>query len=374
MSINSIILSFTLVFLTQNLSSAELYEPGQSVRALAMGGAYSAVVRDRDALFYNPAGLNQVEGFYVSLFDLDIGLNGESAVETVNNLSDAADLSEQLDALYGNPIWLGFGAQAAFYMKNFGFTYYDAGYVNLALENPTFPTFNVTYFNDLGYAFGLSFNMTPAFALGITARRLTRSGGMVPVGIETLQSLNSNDVTDSINQNGTGLGLDVGMLWYLPTGIPSRLALVYRNVGDTSFQSTTDGGTDPAGIKSELMLGWAMDIEAPGLIIRPAFDYKHINKTSEPLGKKLHFGVEVDLPLITVRGGFSQGYYTWGAGLGLGPLDIEFATYGVELGEYPGQDEDRRYMLQIAMELGFDMDFNFSDFGSVNRRKLKQRR
>ena len=58
----------------------------------------------------------------------------------------------------------------------------------------------------------------------------------------------------------------------------------------------------------------------------------------------------------------------------MGPLDIELATYGVELGAYAGQVEDRRYMLEISSELGFDVDLSFSDFGSTNRRKLKQRR
>jgi hypothetical protein len=32
-------------------------------------------------------------------------------------------------------------------------------------------------------------------------------------------------------------------------------------------------------------------------------------------------------------------------------------TYGVELGEYPGQLEDRRYLASVTLEFGFDGGF-----------------
>ena len=72
--------------------------------------------------------------------------------------------------------------------------------------------------------------------------------------------------------------------------------------------------------------------------------------------------------------GFSQGYYSLGASLDLFLFQIDLAYYGVELGEYPGQDEDRRIQIAFTMDMGFDPSFNFMDFNKVKGRKLKQRR
>ena len=123
-----------------------------------------------------------------------------------------------------------------------------------------------------------------------------------------------------------------------------------------------------------MTLGLAASIEVPGITITPALDYRYINDSSIVLAKKLSFGLEMELPLISVRGGFHQGYYTMGAGLDLGFFRLEAATYGEELGVYAGQQEDRRYLIEFAMELGMDMNFSFLTDGAEGKRRLKQRR
>jgi hypothetical protein len=60
----------------------------------------------------------------------------------------------------------------------------------------------------------------------------------------------------------------------------------------------------------------------------------------------------------------------------MGLLKFDLATYGVELGEYPGQKEDRRWLFEMTMELGFDPNFNLlgSGSGGSGSRRLKRRR
>ena len=55
---------------------------------------------------------------------------------------------------------------------------------------------------------------------------------------------------------------------------------------------------------------------------------------------------------------------------------IEAETYGVELGEYPGQKEDRRYIVQLKTEICIpDIDlFDISSKGGAARRSVKRRR
>ena len=79
--------------------------------------------------------------------------------------------------------------------------------------------------------------------------------------------------------------------------------------------------------------------------------------------------------MIDARAGLNQGYYTLGVGADLGFLRVDAATYGVELGVYPGQLEDRRYILQISTKLGFNPSFDFSGSGGQSRTsRIKQRR
>lgn len=361
-------------FFVCNTNASELYESARNVRALGMGHAFTAVVNDDWALYYNPAALSQVKGYYISLLSLNVGLNGTQALETIENISSASgSIGDQLASITGDRLWIAYNGNMAFYMKNFGLNYFYDGYIDPYVTNPAFSSLNITYYLDQGYGMGFAFGGED-ISLGFSFRRITRTGGYIPIGVDSLQSVTFDEISDQISRTGLGYGLDVGFLWRINSVSPMRIGAVYKNLGNTTFQATGSSTTAPTGIDGEVAVGWAMDIEAPGITITPAFDYKHILKSSEPLAKKIHFGVEVDLPILTLRGGFSQGYYTYGLGIGMGVLDIELATYGVELGTYAGQVEDRRYMLEITSELGFDMDLSFSDFGSTNRRKLKQRR
>jgi len=45
-----------------------------------------------------------------------------------------------------------------------------------------------------------------------------------------------------------------------------------------------------------------MRIEGPGFSLRPAIDFNHINMSQEQIGKRLHGGAELVLPILTLRG------------------------------------------------------------------------
>lgn len=366
----SIIRIILILILSTKVYSQEYREVGTSIRALGMGNAFTAIVNDKDSLFYNPAGLNKVEGIYLTLFDLGLGINGLDKQDLLNNV-DSSDIAATITALAGEQIWLNYKGKAAFTMGNFAAAYFYDGFLSTLVENPTFPTVNISYFNDIGYAAGFGFGVTPMISMGVVTKVINRTGGTVPIGMDVLDSLDSATIESEVNKTGKGYALDYGLNFNLPAA--NYISFVYKNIGNTAYQATGSGDNPPSD-DSEMIIGWGMDIDLPGLNIRPAIDYKHINDSSTPLGKKLHFGLELDLPLLTVRGGINQGYYTWGFSASLGPLEIDFANYAVELGVYPGQNEDRRLILSMKVEFGFDMDFNFVDYGSVNRQRLKQRR
>jgi hypothetical protein len=210
-------------------------------------------------------------------------------------------------------------------------------------------------------------------------RRTTRTGTNYPLTASSLVNLDATAITDNLKNRGTAYASDLGVNLSLPGPVSPTLSLVWRNMGVTKF-SHERGLKAPPSDRDEMSLGAGITIDALLVKIRPAIDYRHINWANEQFGKKLHLGVEVSLPIIDVRVGLNQGYYTLGAGVDLGFIRVDAATYGVELGEYPGQLQDRRYALQFTLEMGFNPGTGFlggggsQTGGSAGRRGLKQRR
>jgi hypothetical protein len=373
-------LFFIISFLGKPGFAEELYENNISLRALGMGNAYTAVVSDKDALFYNPAGLARVRGINWTIMDPRLGVDGYDVVTTVTGAAGSGNNADTLRSLFGKNLWLGAGMKTALAIPGFAFAIYDSAEIAAYLSNPAFPNMNFRYINDYGAAIGVGVDVAEVFQIGVVGKRITRSGAEFPLGLSTLGTLTNEAISSQISSQGTGYTLDLGTTFIIPAGtVTPTFALVWKQIGSTQF--TLDSGTlAPPRIREEVIFGFAAPIDLPGLNIIPALDFKHITRTEEQLGKKLHLGVEFEFPLLRVRGGFNQGYYTMGVGIDMTFLKLDAATYGVELGEYPGQLEDRRYLLQATMELGFDPGFVFGGGkgskggGGGSRTSVKPRR
>lgn len=362
---------------------ADIFDEGwTSVRALGMGNAYTAVVEDGDALFYNPANLALVSGFNWTIADPKIGVSGVEAYAKITDVQNSSSYVETLKKMYGESVWAGGSAKSAFFMPYFAFGVYDNLDASLILNNPAYPKLNANVVNDFGYALGFAIPVIPKIAsVGFTTKRITRTGGRLPLGPSFIGTLDPDTIRSEIERKGSGYSLDAGLTMAFETPVFSpRVSLVWKNMGVTKFRN--DGTTEaPTGDRDEMILGLASEFSLPLIDVRPALDIRGLNRGDVQLGKRLNFGVEVDLPFLDLRAGFHQGYLSYGVGLSFGLLEVEVASYGVELGEYPGQLEDRRYLLQITLELGFDPGFNLlsgkSSSGKVSSSKargLKQRR
>lgn len=371
----NIIYLIIIAFMSFNESNAaELFEYGQSIRALGMGNAYSAVVTDGDALFYNPAALGRVKGINLTIVNLNAGVNGQNALESAQAIagSDAAGIDRFSD-YFGQRIWLGMGGKINLYMPHFGVSVYDSGFFGFELKDPILPYMDINYINDYGLVMGGSFSVGPSSSVGFTVKKITRSGTSEQIGVSNFVDTETSDLLTNFSRRGNGYGADLGMVWEIPAPFNPVISGVWKDVGGTSFLKEA-GVAKPNKISEEKILGAAASFDLTVFAMTAAIDYKHIETPREPLGKKLHMGLELDLPIVDIRGGFGQGYYSLGASLDFFLFQLDFAYYGVELGEYPGQDEDRRIQFAMTMDLGFDPSFKFIDFNKVKGRKVKQRR
>jgi hypothetical protein len=374
-----------LLFCGSFARAYEVADQWSSVRAEGMGGAYTSVVNDGDALFYNPAGLAGQTRFEWELFDPRAGANGIDNLKTLQDVvsGGTSNLASSLQQLYGKRVWLQAGTKSAILIPGFAMGAFVNSQAGIYVANPANTTMNLNYFFDYGFAAGGGFELIPSFMkFGLSARRFNRTGTSLPIGAATLANLDTDALQNELKRRGTGYAADLGATFTLPGPVSPSLSVVYRNAGMTSFTHEEGAGAPPP-IDPELVIGGAMKISGGLVDITPALDFRYANRSDIDVGKKMHIGCEVALPLLSLRAGLNQGYYTAGVGLNLGLIQLDAATYGVELGAYPGQQEDRRYVAQLRIQLGFDPgSFGLGGSGSrvdsngdpIRQSHLKQRR
>jgi hypothetical protein len=378
------ILVFVTAFLFQLKSSwaGEFQESWGSARAMGMGGAFTAVASEGDALLYNPAALSRVTGVYWTIMNPRLGVNGPQALEIARTASSGSTLADTLDTLYGKAIWVGAGAMTSFVVPNFGVAAYANGNVGLNLQNPAYPEMNINYIFDYGIAVGGAIDFVPKiWSIGATVRRVNRTGTNLPLGAAVLSDLDIDSIKAELMNRGTGYGLDLGTMLTVPSPLHPTLALTIRNFGYTAF-THDEGMRSPPRADPDITVGGSLTFDTPIFNITTAMDYRYADRSDIQVGKKINLGMEFDLPLLQFRAGLHQGYYALGTSLSMGVLSFDLATYGVELGEYPGQLEDRRYMLQMNLGIGLDLgwfggsggDGANGPSGTSGRRRLKQRR
>ncbi|MBX3021722.1 MAG: hypothetical protein KF799_08615 [Bdellovibrionales bacterium] len=334
-----------------------------TARALGMGDAYTALADDSSALFFNPAGLSRVSGLNWKIFSLRVGTSGLDAYKKISDLSGAegSDMADQIEELYGEHIYTGLGVESAFTAPMFGFAIFDHADALVQVDNPVYPEISTSVINDYGYVAGMGAPIGPFFEFGVAFKYVKRTGARVPFAAGFLADLDTELIMSHLTGWGKGYGADAGFNVVLPAPFfKATFSTVWRNIGQMHFRSDNPDVSIPFE-DNDLTLGLALQFDLPLVSIRPAIDFRYLNSADYQLTRKINFGVEVGLPLVDIRAGFREGYYTYGVGMNLGLFQVDAASYGAELGAYPGQIEDRRYVVEFSMELGVG---NFSARGA----------
>lgn len=355
----------------------------QSPRALGMGNAFVAVANDYSALFYNPAGLAQLEENDLNMsFDLsgslkfvDLLNDIDTAQATVGSDSDKqAAMTAVLEKYYGERFGVRLGLPQAIWARPgwaIGVIPMDFT-MRTSIHNSVGPSVNATVYADTTVAYGYS-DIVKGFEYGklnwgITGKVVHR--GYFSRNINFIElAADPNLVSDNDLSSGLTADADVGFLWK-PT-IPEEgffslleftkptFGLVVRNIAELGFQSSgmlgKDNNTKPEKLYRTIDLGsrW----EYPSFWIfggRGVMDFRDILHPQYNFIKGLHLGFEFDWTVSSwwkgqYRFGFSQGYLTAGLSAMFTIFNLDVVTYAEDMGTEATPIENRYYMVRMSL-------------------------
>lgn len=351
---------FILFISLQPASSEEYRTFYRGARPLGMGGAFSAVADDHNARYYNPAGLAGSGTFHLGLFNPFISVS-ENSLDLMQDFSDAnTDDPEEVNELMkkyvgeNNNIKFALDPYFGFKVGNVGLALTALGIadVNINIHNPVYPEAHVQAVADYGLMLGagIEIPMVSGLKVGASLKALNRESlDQVYTAIDIADDdVDFGDRIDDDMESGTGIGLDIGVLYTMKEIVPLselNLAFTAQNLPDIDYGDALD-------CNSQYNVGVALKQHFGILTLIEAADYMDITDNlvgDDSMEKKLHLGVEAKIPVLAVRAGMNQGYFTAGATLDFKVIKLDVVTYGEEVGVMGGQKEDRRLALQLSM-------------------------
>ena len=358
------LLIFTI--LTALLSSIAFAGAGRGVsyntmRNRAMGGVGIISAKGATAFIINPALLNRGR-VSVSPISLQFFLNnsffdlGEFISDNADSLGNIGELSSAtLDTIYQdlNKIdnrWmkLGLPLSSAITVRNIGIAaYWDLDMelkIDKGIYEPhLFVRGKIDRVVTFGFGKGIDFVM-PGLKAGAAVKFITREEAKeIKLGFSDIGDGEDaiEELLDTLSATKSGFGIDIGGLYSLNDKI--ELGIVVADIIGSI------GDDDDDDVSPNLKFGASYK-----LLNRVSAEINFIdllNTDGTNFFKRVHIGGEVDLPLLKLRGGFFQGYPSFGIGINLIIIQADFAVWTEEIGPIPGLDGETFYGAQI--NLGF---------------------
>lgn len=381
----------------------EIPESFVPVRPQGIGGAFTAIANDEDAVWTNPAGISRVRKprsrstvNLVRFPNIIVGANTKSQEFMKGVRSGSDDLSsvaERADELGEKPFWATAGAYPVMMLDIQKTPAVIGAYTLTTLksvisrDNPELANTNAV--SDTGGIFGMAWtDRSNRFSLGFTSRYVVRLAyeDRVPVSVLAEPKELQSRIKAGSNKSGA-VGLDFGMLWTIADFWFPTIGLAVLNAPLGCQKEYLD----PFSKKREEVCGTVFrgDLANPeaisvvdptdirfGLSITPRFSHSLAARIAVDVHhmpfvagekvyglqdidfmKQFHAGIEffTGNPLVpspfTVAVGISQGYYTFGAGVRLGYLALDFTTFGKDISNTASPIEDRRMLFNLSLDL-----------------------
>ncbi len=323
----------------------------QGVRPLGMGGAFTAVADDENALFYNPAGLAVVQKRRIALFN-PLVVSSEGNFDLYKDIKDTDfdTTSEVADLIRRNMGDTAHFRTALFphlVTTNFGIGVLGQIQANLEARNVAFPEVDAAALGTVSGHIGVAHTFfDEILRVGGTLKYVTASRLNEIYTAADIADPNFEDRIDDDMRRGGGFGLDLGVMATAPVVLKPTVAVAVLNVGDVNLG---DAGKLP----QQINIGTSISHDVlPWMRLIGAADWLDVTNNvgeDKDFFKRTHFGLEAKMPYVSLRAGLYQGYGSFGAGLDLRYLRLEYANYAAEVGAFAGGQADRRHVAQISL-------------------------
>lgn len=328
-----------------------------------MGGAYTAIVDDVDAPFYNPAGVAGIDHISIHFAAIDLTVS-DWVVDGWKTFGELKNPNvNDVNRLMGQNIYVQASGRTAVLAPGFALVgFYDAQ-AALYAKNQAFPKVEYGYQRTSGIQMSFAYSTTDGkmrgrgrknsaflneWRIGIGGKLLSRTGGYRLLSAAELFSLNDIDTEKLIGGSGSGYGLDIGVqrLQRLTQELTFHFGAAFLNIGDVHF------GNGATPLKGDLASGIAFTYKKGIAGLTLAYDLQQINRTAD-FSKKQNFGARLSLPLLDFYGGIHQGFLTYGAAADIWILRVAGAIYKEEMGQYVKQDTESRFALRVDFKMEF---------------------
>ncbi len=339
---------------------------------MKMGGANVALGGSGTAVFYNPAGLSNInrnDGSEVKIINLtlstsknvlNIGKDGLNLQDIKNEDERNLELLRIARENIGknNNFEISDFSYIAKGVKNFAFSVGALTNVNLGFQ--THRGFGSNGLLDIGGSvigggvFGLSYDWSPTLSLGVAIKYLKYLSINENFTLNKIIEYRDNIddyLIDNASHSGTSTVFDLGLLWRTKSNY--TLGLSALNIGGIGYES------DFTYIPKTINMGLAYQKDLNYKLLKNfRFGLDYIDITEEygnsDFLKKSRIGTEAlfyDSTLFTLKGGVGlyRGFYTAGLDIRFAIVQASFVTYAEEIGIYSGQDSDRRYLLNLTI-------------------------
>ncbi|MCP4580839.1 MAG: hypothetical protein GY839_04430 [candidate division Zixibacteria bacterium] len=373
---NKILLILVIIALANLSLAGERFLPTGiathlDVAQMGMGGITVTIRNSAHAVFYNPALLNR-QGLKIDISPIHGGLDND-AIEVINFIDDheedfddfeLLDHDEQnqflIDSQRFDNKWVSaiITPYAGICINNIGAGMYSIIQADVKVDHGVFiPAIGMRGFQDNVYGFGIGLPMNfmgQSLDMGLSLRFIERKK-FIPlrVGAADADELDQVFETafDEFESTERGFGLDVGLIHeFYADSIGKQKGIDFALVIQDLI-AELDGYVKPnvkAGIMTELpssMLPFSCDI---GIEINDLFNRQGVGFT-----QRLNIGGEARFlkGLLKFRGGFHQGYPTWGVGAKVLFAHADYAFFARELGTRSGQFSEATHRIQIGFSI-----------------------
>ena len=355
--INPIVLIFFLL-VPSTIFGIEYRRQYQDYRSLAMGNTGIASANNSATIFYNPAALANITEGWMDFPDFQAiySKEAESIYEDLQSgsfLDSSSEIATFMTKYMGKNIYAQVDIGTSFFFNadkkglTIGGNMLAERIYEYKISNPAVPQIDAFERYDIIRQIGFSYPIgLGQFILGGTAKEVDRSEKSFTYTM--LQADNGEDFPSSGfpgvsgGEKKKGTGYDVGFLW--------RFATPFRLVLGGVWRKKIDLGEDVTDLPEESALGitmahsfglfrWTFAVDVRDI------SYKQGSEDDVSLNRRVQAGTEFSMfpssdmnYLLSVRGGYNQGYPSWGGEVRLGNfLVLGVAHYTEEIGEFAGE-------------------------------------